>query len=141
MMEKKRCLIENELTIDTGWCGQFERFKNDLLPNEEMEDFFNIIIVDASGHKVETLHAIMNSDEIWIDSSFVGESGRLLVMMLDKAVELDIKNKTIINMREFSDVAWHLPEEARPLIKSLKEKGNKFIYSDSKDYETYLPVP
>lgn len=135
----KRALIELDGIIDTGFCGQFSRWKDKYLPNMEMSDFFDTIITDAYDNKLAVWQAILDSDEIWIDSSWIGDSGRLLVKMLDNADKFKISNKTVINMRDYTRTSWHLPDDARVLIDRVKVNNVVFVYSDDLEYKNYLP--
>jgi len=135
----KRCLIELDGSINTGFCGQYQFWKDKYLPNKTMKSFFNIIITEAYDNKLKVWDAIVASKEIWVDSSYVGDSGRLLVQMLDNADKFKLRDKVLINMNEYSDVCWHLPEDAKVLIQRLKTNNIKFIYADSREYADYLP--
>lgn len=138
-MAKNRVLIENDSVVDSDDFGQYCHWKEKYLPNNELSFFFGRIITDASDRPIDVWEAILWADEIWIDSSFIGDSERLLNKMLTTAIENSIKNKTVINMRERNDVGWHISEETALLIQAAKKQGIDFIYSDSKDYRKYLP--
>lgn len=137
MKKNKRCLIEVDGCIDDGWCGQYSRFKENSLKGIEINEFFNTIVVGALDNKLAVLDAIYDSDEIWVSSCFIGGSGRLLTEMLSKGVELDIKNKKVVNIRKWDDVSWHVTDEAMLLIKQLEAENNVvFIYSDDIEYKS-----
>jgi hypothetical protein len=135
----KRALIELDGAIRTGFCGQYETWKDKYLPEKDMGTFFDTIITDAYENKVKVWDAIIQCDEIWVDSSYVGDSGRLLVKMLDNADKFHIKDKKLINMNDYSDVCWHIPEDAKVLIKRLKSNNIEFIYADDIEYKNHTP--
>lgn len=134
-----RALIELDGRIDAGFCGQYTFWKDKYLPDAKMEDFFKTIVTDAYINKIEVWQAIINNDEIWVDSCYIGDSGRLLVQMLDNADKFGIRDKTVINMNYWSDVAWHIPEDAKVLIKRLEINNIQFIYADDDEYKNFLP--
>jgi len=135
----KRALIELDGRIDDGFCGQYSFWKEKYLPNDSMDSFFTTIVTDAYERKMEVWQAILDNDEIWVDSSYIGDSGRLLVKMLDSADKFKLSNKVLINMNNWVDVAWHIPDDAKILIKRLEANNIKFVYADEIGYQNYLP--
>lgn len=127
----KKCFIENDFEIDDF---DAEYFKEKTGKNHKR--IFNKIITEAHEKPKEVFKAIQKHDEIWVSTSFVGESGDMLTAMLKLTIDGNIKNKTIVNLREYKDVAWHLTEEQITMIRKVQSKNKiKFIFRD--DYKKY----
>lgn len=128
----KRCFIENDFELDDYDIEYFQQ-----KTGNDVKDIFNII-GNAFENKEKTWNAILAHDEIWLSSSFVGDSGELFSQMLKSAIKAKLKNKTIINIRNFSDVAWHLTEEHREMMRKLYKNKVRFIFKD--DYKKYNKI-
>lgn len=100
--------------------------------------FFDKVIIHANSVPLDVLEAIMAHDEIWIDTFFIGDSGRLLDVMILKAIELEIKNKTIINVNDYTKVMWHLTDTYNNNFDALTKNNINFIYGDDILYYKYM---
>jgi hypothetical protein len=130
-MNNKRCFIENDFKMSYDDVSDF----NDDGINPDKA--FNLFIGSASENKKQVLNAIKKYNEIWIKTAFIGSSEVLFTEMLKAAINLKLKDKVIINMFEYRDVAWHLTKEHRELIKLLKQNNIIFLYSDDEEYNKY----
>jgi len=129
----KRCFIENDFRISTD------------LEEDFIEDFgipikkaFNIVVCSAFENHKKVVDAILKSDEIWLMSAFIGDSEKLFTNMLRMAKTTNLKNKTIVNLFQYKDVAWHLTDEQRAIIKELKQNNIKFIYKDCDEFDNII---
>ena len=123
----KRCFIEVDLTVsdfDIEWIEDRVGVKWD--------SFFQTTVTDAARLQPATWKAIKEYDEIWYNSSFIGESGRLLMEMIEMAVNANLKNKKVINLHD-SDT--QITGKAVDLILKLQEENNiQFIFSNSENF-------
>ena len=132
----KRALIEN----DSYLSDQYDDFIEKYNLKEDLTDFFDVIVLDASDNGAAAIQAVVGCDEIWCDTCFVSSAMDVLKTLLHYAIQKGIKDKVIINMTPFSDVAWFLDDEAKELIYKVKQENNiQFIYSDKAEYKQYLP--
>lgn len=132
----KRALIELDPEIEVDGFGQYVHFKEKYLQGKEMSDFFDLMITDAFDKKLDVWEAVLTCDEIWVDSSYIGNSGRLLTQMLQMALENGIKDKKLINMNKYTDVMWHIADDQRELIRALSTQNNiDFVYADEPEYK------
>lgn len=133
-MAIKRCFIENDFELDEFDCEDFLESTG-----KSINLIFSSIVGNASENKQKVWEAIQAHDEIWVSTSFVGNSGILLTEMLLLAQHKNIKNKTLINIRNFSDVAWHIDKVQKELMSTLAKKNViKFIFRDNKEFKKHI---
>jgi len=104
--------------------------------------FFNEHIFNAYQKPLEVLEAIIKYDQIWIDSRFIGDSSRLLNTMLSKCLELDVKNKTVINVApNKKDCLFNLSSDSLKKMQKLLTNNNiNFVFGDSEDFYNQMTV-
>jgi hypothetical protein len=101
------------------------------------DEFFQTTVTDAARLKAATWKAIKEHDEIWYSSSFIGDSGRLLMEMVEMAINANIKNKKVINLH---DSNTQITGKAVDLILKLKDENNiEFIFSNSENFPLGQP--
>jgi len=123
-MKITRCFIENNNEIDDYDKDVFEDLTENLFAD------IQIIITDAYTNPDKCLDSIIKSDEIYISSAFIGESGRLLKSMCKSVIDLNIKNKIVINLRRSSDIHSFIDEKEQ---KAMNENGIIFLFYDTYD--------
>lgn len=133
-MAIKRCFIENDFELDEFDCEDFLESTG-----KSIDLIFSSIVGNASDNKKKVLEAILAHDEIWVSTSFLGDSGTLLTEMLLLAQHKNIKNKTLINIRNYSDAVWHLDNIQKELMATLAKKNViKFVFRDDKAFKTHI---
>jgi len=130
-----RCFVENDPNIEDADRSFFED-KLGIAP----ELYFDTILYDVWNNPNELWETIKASDQIWLSTWFSQgtNSGDLLFKMLTMAIHWGLKNKTIVNMEEYKQVAWHLTDECKALINQLKENNVVFVYRDSYEFKKLI---
>ena len=92
--KRKRVFIEND-----SECVWDEDEKKEIEEDMGMtfEKAFPLFIGDATERSEEVLKAIQECDDIFVETSYVGDSADLLNKMLEACVRLKIKGKRIFN--------------------------------------------
>lgn len=93
---RKRVFIENDFKCEWNEDELLE-FENDV--NMKFNTFFHLFIGEANNKKEIVLDAILNHDDIYVDTSYVGNSGDLFNEMMNACLNLNIKGKRIFNFR------------------------------------------
>ncbi len=93
--DRKRVFIENDLDWDFRDDDEVEELEQDF--GLTIKELFPLFIGEASEKVDVVLKAIIENDDIFIQTSFVGNSSQLFNKMLQACVELKIKGKRIFN--------------------------------------------
>lgn len=95
----KRAFIENDHKI-----GGIEKSLCQMLTHEHWDTAFECILSRAAQKPQLIWQIILAYNEIYISSRLSGESGNLLLEMIQKAIENGVRNKKIINLARKRDV-------------------------------------
>lgn len=132
----KTCFIENDSEIDKYEEGyilgsiELATGREDLV----FDQLFDITITEASQRQKEVWDSILKSDYIFIDTAFIGDSGRLLEEMCEMALVKKIGNKSIVNFRN-SDTHLFMTERGINMLQTLKERHNvQYVAKDTPEF-------
>lgn len=132
----RRCFIENDYEIEDDDKRRIERTLYFKVPKEmrtkiSFDKMFDIVIVEAFRKPEEVWRAVLECDEIYMSTGFIGESAYLLEDMCEQAIKNKITNKTIINFRN-SDSHLQITERGSRMLQILMKKNNiKYLSQDA----------
>lgn len=111
---KKRIFVESDI-LHSDKLDCVKRHLELLLESEQQDflpEIFDVVIEGAMHKPEELIKAVVDADEIYINSSLIGLTGGYFgaPMLFDaacqKAVELGITGKKIVFLRPFADIWW-----------------------------------
>lgn len=102
----KKLFIENDSRFDESRMGTLSK----LFDKNYLKSSFDIVITDASFNGPEVLKAILQCDEIYMDTALVynpfGDATTLFNNMMYYAIKENITGKSVYIFRQLDEVQW-----------------------------------
>lgn len=114
-MKNNRLFIENDSGV-----SEVDRHLLSRIVGKEYSKYITIEVCDAAekDNRKKLWEAICSSQQIWIASSFVGESGLLFTDLLIRACDENLQNKIVFNLHD-RDAGWYIMPHQRALLSYL----------------------